>query len=136
MGIIGYDDLAEYLRSNYPIGARVIEVGIGRHPDIALLLRDTFDLVCTDVTDPGTPGIRFIKDDIFRPDMSLYKDAVLIYSIRPPIDLQDSMAAVASSVGADLIIRPFASERTDLSRFFPRFRCVNYKKAFFNLYQP
>jgi hypothetical protein len=136
MGIIGYDDLAEYICLNYPRGARVIEVGIGRHPDVALLLNDCFDLTCTDVVDPEAPGIRFVRDDIFRPDMGIYKGASLIYSIRPPVDLQDSMAAVASRAGADLIIRPFSSERTDLSRFFSRFRIVNYKKAGFFLYQP
>jgi uncharacterized UPF0146 family protein len=136
MGIIGYDGLAEFIRSNYPAGARIVEVGIGRHPDVALLLKDTFDLVCTDVTDPGIPGIRFIRDDIYRPDISLYRDAAIVYSIRPPPDMQVPIAEVASAAGADLIIRPFSSEHVDLGRHYRHSRCVNFKQAYFYLFQP
>lgn len=135
MGIIGYDDLAEFIRQSYPKGSRVVEVGVGRHPDVAELLTSDFDIVCTDIADPGTDRIRFVRDDIFRPDLTIYGGASLIYSIRPPIDMQDSIAAVASKVGADLIIRPFSSEKTDLSRFYGQFRCVNYKKSVFFLYR-
>jgi len=135
MGIIGYDGLAEFILSRYPAGARLVEVGVGRCPDVALLLKDTFDLVCTDVTDPGTPGLRFVRDDIFRPDPGLYRDAALVYSIRPPPDMQAPIAAVAAAAGADLIIRPFSSEHVDLGRFYRRSRCVNYKQAYFYLFE-
>lgn len=134
MGIIGYDGLAEYVCAKYPAGARVVEVGIGRCPDIALLLKDHFDLTCTDVADPGIPGIRFVRDDIFRPDQRLYRDAVLVYSVRPPPDMQPAIAAVAAAAGADLIIRPFSSEQADLRRYFRHSRCVNHKGAFFYIY--
>ena len=136
MGIIGYDDLAEYISSKYAAGSRIVEVGVGRCPDTALLLRGRFDLVCTDVVDPGIEGIRFVRDDICRPDMGLFRGAALVYSIRPPPDLQAPIAAAASAAGADLIIRPFSSEHTDLRRFFRRSHCVNYGQAFFYLYQP
>jgi uncharacterized UPF0146 family protein len=135
MGIIGYDGLAQYILSHYPAGARLVEVGIGRHPDVALLLKDTFDLVCTDVIDPGTPGIRFVRDDIYRPDPGLYRGAALVYSIRPPPDMQASIAAVASAAGADLIIRPFSSEHADLRKHYRHSRCVNFKQACFYLFQ-
>jgi len=136
MGIIGYDGLAEYIREKYPAGARVVEVGVGRCPDVALLLKDHFDLVCTDVTDPGNPGLRFVRDDIFRPDRRLYSGAALVYSIRPPPDLQPSIAEVAAVAGADLIIRPFSSEQASLRCYYRRSECVNYKGAFFYLYRP
>lgn len=135
MGIIGYDDLAEYILQHYSPGSRVIEVGVGRHPDIAEMLQSAYDFSCTDVLSPGPEGLNYVRDDIFKPDMGLYRGAGLIYSIRPPVDMQDSIAAVASKVGADLIIRPFSSEKTDLSRYFSEFRCVNYKKAVFFLYR-
>ncbi len=135
MGIIGYDSLAEFIISHYPAGARVVEVGVGRHPDVALLLKDTFDLICTDVTDPGTPGLRFVRDDIYKPDLSLYQGAVLVYSIRPPTDMWVSIAGVASAAGADLIIRPFSSEHVDLDRYYRSSRCVNHKHASFFLYR-
>ncbi|HMK68963.1 MAG TPA: UPF0146 family protein, partial [Stellaceae bacterium] len=110
MGIIGYDGLAEFILSRYPAGARLVEVGVGRCPDVALLLKDKFDLVCTDVTDPGITGLRFVRDDIFRPDASLYRGAALVYAIRPPPDMQVPLATVAAAAGADLIVRPFSSE--------------------------
>ena len=135
MGIIGYDGLAEFIISHYTSGARVVEVGIGWHPDLALLLKDHFDLICTDVTDPGTPGLRFVRDDIFRPDPGLYRDAALVYSIRPPPDLQAPLAAAAAAAGADLIIRPFSSEHVDLGRYYRRSRCVNHKQAYFYLFE-
>jgi uncharacterized protein len=136
MGIIGYDDLAQFILSNYPAGARLVEVGVGRHPDIALLLKEKFDLICTDVTDPGMPDIPYVRDDIYRPDTLLYKGAALVYSIRPPPDMQSPIAGVASAAGADLIIRPFSSEHVDLRRYYRHSRCVNYKQACFYLYQP
>ncbi|OPY29323.1 MAG: hypothetical protein A4E28_00921 [Methanocella sp. PtaU1.Bin125] len=136
MGIIGYDDLAGYILSRYPPGARIVEVGVGRHPDVARLLQERFDLVCTDVTDPGISGIRFVRDDIFRPDFSLYRGAALVYSIRPPPDMMGPIAEVAAKAGADLIIRPFSSEHADLGRFYRHSRCINFKQATFYLYQP
>ncbi|WP_424357812.1 UPF0146 family protein [Methanocella sp. MCL-LM] len=135
MGIIGYDDLAEYILGHYSPGSRVVEVGIGRHPDIAELLKNTYDFTCTDVTPEGPENLNYVRDDIFRPDLSLYEGASLIYSIRPPVDMQDSIAMIANRVGADLLIRPFSSEKTDLSRYFSEFRCVNYKRAVFFLYR-
>jgi uncharacterized protein len=135
MGIIGYDDLAQFILSSYPAGARLVEVGVGRHPDIALRLKEKFDLVCTDVTDPGMPELRFVRDDIYRPDVSLYRGAALVYSIRPPPDMQVPIAEAASAAGADLIIRPFSSEHVDLGRYYRHARCVNFKQAYFYLFQ-
>ena len=134
MGIIGYDDLAEYISLHYSQGSRIVEVGIGRHPDVALLLNDQYDLICTDVADILPENLCYVQDNIFNPNVDLYRGASLIYSIRPPVDMQDSIASIGKMVGADLIIRPFSSERTDLSRYYEYSRCVNYKKATFFLY--
>lgn len=134
MAIIGYDDIADYIRNNYPEGSRIVEVGVGRLPETAELLSKDFDLICTDIHETGPAGINYVKDDIFKPDLSIYEGARLIYSIRPPVDMQDSMAMIARDVGANLIIRPFSSERTDLGKYFKNFKCVNYRSATFFLY--
>ena len=60
--------------------------------------------------------------------------ASLVYSIRPPTDMQGSIATVAKEVGADLLIRPFSSERTDLRKYFRNFKCINHNSAVFFLY--
>ncbi|MDD5446374.1 MAG: hypothetical protein PHY36_00620 [Methanocellales archaeon] len=38
-------------------------------------------------------------------------------------------------MGADLIIRPFASEKTDLNKYFDESKLINYGSAVFYLYR-
>jgi len=128
-----YKDIAEYIINNYK--NKVVEIGVGSLPQVALLLRDKLDVVVTDINDQRYAGVRFCRDDIFKPDMGIYRNASLIYSIRPPIDLQDAIAATAKEAGADLIIRPFGSEKADLGKYFKEYSLVNYKKARFYLYR-
>ncbi|MCD1294492.1 hypothetical protein CUJ83_05695 [Methanocella sp. CWC-04] len=135
MDITGYQDIADFIRSNYPSGSRIVEVGVGRHPEVALLLKNDFDVICTDIHEEGPHGLNYVRDDIFNPDMGIYEGASLVYSIRPPVDMQDSIAAIARKCGADLIIRPFSTEKTDLRKYFRNFRCVNYKSAVFFYYK-
>jgi hypothetical protein len=134
MSIIGYEDIASFIKANYLSGSRIVEIGIGQHPEVARLLSADFDLICTDVTGSGPEGLHYVKDDVFKPHMEVYSGASLIYSIRPPVDMQGPMASIAREVGADLLIRPFSSERTDLRRYFRNFRCVNRNSAVLFLY--
>jgi uncharacterized UPF0146 family protein len=128
-----YDDIAEYIFAHYR--NKVVEVGVGRLPHVALLLKDKLDIVVTDVNEQKYAGVRFCIDDIFKPDMGLYRNASLIYSIRPPIDIQDAIAKTAKEVGSDLIIRPFGNEKADLRKYFREYSLVNYKKTRFYLYK-
>jgi len=131
--ISDYEDIAEYILKNY--SNKVVEIGVGSLPQVAVLLKDKLDVVVTDVNEQEYLDIRFYKDDIFTPDIGIYKNASLIYSIRPPIDLQEAMAKTAKEVGADLLIRPFGNEKADLSRYFKNCALVNNKKARFYLYR-
>ncbi len=127
------EDIAEYILKNYL--NKVVEVGVGCLPQVSLLLKNKLDVVVTDVLGKKYYGVKFCRDDIFAPDIGIYRNASLLYSIRPPIDLQDAMAKVAKEVGADLLIRPFGNEKADLSRHFKNYALVNYKKARFYLYK-
>lgn len=131
--ISDYEDIAEYIHKNYR--NKVVEVGVGSLPHVALLLKDKLDVVVTDVSEQNCAGIKFYRDDIFTPDTKIYNSASLIYSIRPPIDLQEAIAKTAREVGADLLIRPFGNEKADLSKYFKNYALVNYKKARFYLYK-
>ena len=126
-------DIAEYILNNYK--NKIVEVGVGNLPHVALLLKDKLDVVVTDVNEQKYAGVRFCRDDIFKPDMGIYRNASLIYAIRPPIDLQDAIASIAREVGADLLIRPFGNEKADLIKYFKEYSLVNYKKARFYLYR-
>ncbi len=128
-----YEDIADYILKNYR--NKVVEVGVGSLPHVALLLKDKLDVILTDVSEKNYHGVKFYRDDILAPDIGIYKDASLLYSIRPPIDLQEAMAKVAKEVGADLLIRPFGNEKADLERYFKNYALVNYKKARFYLYR-
>ncbi len=134
MSIIGYEDIAGFIKSNYPHGSRIVEVGVGGHPEVAGLLQGDFKVICTDIAESGPEGIRYVRDDVFKPDLSVYEGTSLIYSIRPPVDMQDAIASIAKKVGADLLIRPFSSERADLKKYFRNFKCINHKSAVFFLY--
>lgn len=147
--ISDYEDIAEYILKNYR--NKVVEVGVGSLPQVALLLKDKMDVVVTDVNETKHGGlmnpskideylwvhqkVKFCRDDIFAPDIGIYRNASLLYSIRPPIDIQDAMAKVANEVGADLLIRPFGNEKAELGRYFKNYALVNYKKARFYLYR-
>jgi hypothetical protein len=147
--ISDYEDIAEYILKNY--SNKVVEVGVGSLPQVALLLQDKMDVVVTDVNEQKYAGLmnpsktdeypwvhqrlKFCRDDIFNPDLKIYKNASLLYSIRPPIDIQEAMAKTAKEVGADLLIRPFGNEKADLHRYFKNYALVNYKKARFYLYR-
>ena len=128
-----YEDLAEYILKNYR--NKVVEVGVGSRPEVALILKDKLDIVVTDTNEQEYAGVRFCRDDIFAPDMGIYKNATLIYSIRPPIDIQAALAGVAKEVGADLLMRPFGNEKADLRRIYKNCALLNYKKARFYLYK-
>jgi uncharacterized UPF0146 family protein len=129
-----FEDIAEYIINHYK--NKVVEVGVGSLPHVALLLKEKLDVVVTDVNEQKYAGVRFCIDDIFNPDMGIYRNASLIYSIRPPIDIQDAIAKIAKEVGSDLIIRPFGNEKADLKKYFKEYSLINYKKARFYLYRP
>lgn len=125
-------DISEYILTNYK--NKVVEVGVGSRPEVALLLKDKLDVVVTDVNEQKFDGLRFCRDNIFNADIEIYRKASLIYSIRPAVDFQDALAKVAREVGADLLIRPFGNEKADLSEYFKNHALVNYKTARFYLY--
>jgi uncharacterized UPF0146 family protein len=128
-----FEDIAEYIIHNYR--NKVVEVGVGNLPQVALLFQDKLDVVVTDINPQKFNAVKFCVDDIFKPDIGIYRNASLIYSIRPPIDIQDAIAKTAKEVGSDLIIRPFGNEKADLKKYFKEYSLINYKKARFYLYR-
>jgi len=127
------EDIAEYILNNYR--DKVVEVGVGSLPHVAMLLKDKLDVVVTDVNEKSYAGIKFFRDNIFAPNIGIYRNASLIYSIRPPVDMQEAMAKVAKEAGADLLIRPFGNEKAELERYFKECKLVNYRKARFYLHR-
>jgi uncharacterized UPF0146 family protein len=128
----GAEDLAEFIGQNY--SGRIVEVGAGRVLDVArLLLARGLVVVLTDREEWQLGSVCIEKDDIFAPRMELYQGASLLYSIRPPLELQIAMGGVAARVGADILIRPLQDEVAELPGFARRL--VNAGEARFYLFR-
>jgi uncharacterized UPF0146 family protein len=96
-------DIGEYISSRY---RRAIEVGIGNNPDAARLIAGAGVLaLCTDVR-PGIrhEGLTVVTDDIFDPDVTLYEEADLIYSIRPGVEMVPPLITLARRIDCDLLV--------------------------------
>ncbi|MBN1322524.1 MAG: hypothetical protein JW986_00780 [Methanotrichaceae archaeon] len=129
-GLRGAEDLARYIQENY--SGRVVEVGAGHLGDVARQLFG-LEVVATDIEARRIGDLSVKADDIFDPSPELYKGARLIYSIRPPVEMQPPMGRLALSIGADLIIRPLGDEIVLLPGL--KRRLVNLGQARFYLYK-
>ena len=94
---------------------KIAEVGVGFKFDIAKELNKYFDLIVVDINEKAIEkanllGLNAYKDDLFNPNIKLYKNIDLIYSIRPPRDLQPFILDLSKEIYANLIIRPLLNE--------------------------
>jgi len=111
--------IARYISENYPSATKIVEVGIGRVPDAAIELQRLLpacEVVVTDVAELPelSRRVKFVRDDITEPNLSVYEGAALIYAVRPPPELQPHLLEVARDVGADLLVKPLAGESMPL----------------------
>jgi hypothetical protein len=81
-------------------------VGIGRNTDAAEIVNGSGKLLrCTDIKDQPVPqNLPFAVDDVFSPDISLYRDADVIYAIRPGIEMIPPLIELARKVDSDLVV--------------------------------
>jgi uncharacterized protein len=127
----GADDLAQFIAENYP--GRVVEVGAGFAAEVAQALQARgLDVLLTDKEERLLGGLRVEKDDIFSPRLELYQGAGLLYSIRPPLEMQLVMGQLALQIGADVLVRPLMDEVAMLPGFARRL--VNSGEARFYLF--
>jgi len=111
--------IAKYIAENYPSATKIVEVGVGKVPDVAIELQGLLpacEVIVTDVVEPPelSERVKFVHDDITEPNLSVYEGATLIYAVRPPPELQPYLLEAAREVGADLLIKPLAGESMSL----------------------
>ena len=124
-----WQDFAEYILSEAGgENVRIAEVGVGRFDRIAdwLASKDNIDLIKTDIA-PKDESV--IRDDVTNPDLELYEDIDIIYSIRPPSELQPYLVKLACRTGSQLIIKPLTNE--DLNTGRVKMKLKNFKRASF-----
>ncbi|MDO5843532.1 MAG: UPF0146 family protein [Methanocorpusculum sp.] len=93
--------VAEYILKNY---TSAVEVGFGGKTTAAeFLVERGVSVLCTDVHSYDS-AVPCVVDDCFEPDLSLYKGADVIYSIRPGCEIVPPMIELARKVGCDLIV--------------------------------
>jgi uncharacterized UPF0146 family protein len=104
--------LLEFIKSRY--SGTIVEIGCGKCSPTAIALSRFFEIVATDVLEINAVDHHieqiYVKDDVTHPNLQLYLDASLIYSIRPPLEIQQSILNLSERVRADSIIKPLESE--------------------------
>ena len=107
---------------------RIAEVGVGRYFDVYNFLNkeENIEIIKTDInpTDDNT-----LRDDITKPNLEIYKNIDIIYSIRPPYEIQPYLYELSKNINATLIIKPLFNE--DLNIKASDIELKNYKKSSF-----
>ncbi len=119
-------DLARYIAEKY--SGRVVEVGVGRFFTVSDYLQD-FGLEVIRVDIVKTRG-DVVVDDVCRAQFHRYRGASLVYSIRPPYEIQACILRLGSALKCDVIILPLKNEVVEGGRL------VNYKSARFYVFTP
>jgi len=142
MKLIDTENIIEYIVSYYSNSKKIVEVGVGRLPEIAFAIKEKLpdaEIIVTDIN-PNTlakisnyHNIEFATDDVTSPNMRIYNNSDLIYSIRPPPELQYYLLRIAKTVKADLILRVLTNEPVCVRH--PKHKVINYKKTVLNVFQ-
>ena len=111
---------------------KIVEIGAGKFQTISKNLseNENIEILMIDI-DPANENI--IKDDVFNPNMNIYKGADILFSIRPPAELQEAIMKIRDDVNATLIIKPLFNE--DLNMKTKKMKLKNYNRASFYIYE-
>ncbi|MBR0271122.1 MAG: hypothetical protein IJQ68_03900 [Methanobrevibacter sp.] len=124
-----WNNFAEYILSQCEKNpTRICEIGVGKFTQVFDFLseQENVEIFKTDIS-PKDSSV--IKDDVTNPNLKLYEDLDIIYSIRPPSELQPYIVDLALKTGAKLIIKPLFNEDINTKRV--QLKLKNYKKASF-----
>jgi uncharacterized UPF0146 family protein len=91
---------------------RLVEVGVGNRTDVAAGLAERGRTVtATDIHERPTPsGVRFVRDDVTDPDVTLYRDAEAVYALNCPPELQRPLAEAAEAAEAACFFTTLGSD--------------------------
>lgn len=124
-----WQDFADYILSQAEgKDVKIAEIGVGKFKMISDMLgeKENITLIRTDIS-PADESV--IMDDITDPNLDLYEGIDIIYSIRPPSELQPYIVDLALKVGSQLIIKPLTNE--DLNTGRVKMKLKNFRKASF-----
>lgn len=124
-----WNDFGEYILNlceKRPIN--IAEIGIGKFTAVYDFLdsQEGVNIIKIDIA-PADETV--IRDDISEPNPKLYENLDIIYSIRPPSEIQPYLIKLTEFNNARLIIRPLFNE--DLNIGPVKMKLKNYKKSSF-----
>jgi uncharacterized UPF0146 family protein len=78
----------------------LVEIGIGRRPEVAAALAARGStVIATDAEPRDIPEtVTFRRDDAFDPDLGVYADGAAIYALNCPPELHEPIRAIARAV--------------------------------------
>ena len=111
---------------------KIVEIGVGKFQTISKSLsqNENIELIMTDIN-PSNENV--IKDDVFNPNMGIYENSDILFSIRPPGEIQEAIMKIRDKVNATLIIKPLFNE--DLNYKLKKMKLKNYNRASFYIYE-
>ena len=119
-------DLIDFISENY--SGKVVEIGVGNYQEIAReLIKRGLNVVVTDVKQIRSL-LKIVIDDVCNPRLEIYRGASLLYSIRPPYEIQICILSLAKKIGSDVLIVPLKNE------IIKGGKLVNYKSVRFYLF--
>ncbi|HWG89648.1 MAG TPA: UPF0146 family protein [Candidatus Thermoplasmatota archaeon] len=113
--------LPEALLSLARRGPFIVELAAGNRFAAALQFAHAVPGLKVRVTDvapkvrEAPPPLEAHLDDLWEPNLDLYRGAALLYAIRIPEELQAPAARLARTVGAPLALLPLKDEWADLT---------------------
>lgn len=119
LSLIDQEEIIKFIAENLKTPEKIVEVGIGFYPNIALELSKLYpktEILATDISSEVEEfvskmgRVKMVSDDITSPKVELYAGADLIYSIRPPLELIKYLMDIAGIVESHLLIRCLAGE--------------------------
>jgi len=91
----------------------VVEVGIGRRTDVARALAAAgASVTATDVRAREVPaGVRFVEDDLWDPDPTVYRDADAVYALNLPPELHRPALDAARNADAAFLFTTLGGDQ-------------------------
>ncbi len=90
----------------------LIEIGVGNRPEIAAALAERGRRVtATDLYDRSvSPPVRFVRDDVTDPDLTVYAGADALYALNCPPELQRALVDAAAAASADCLFTTLGAD--------------------------
>lgn len=129
-----WSNFTEYIVNNYKYSKKIVEVGVGKILEPSDILKEKLPNTEINLVDIYPSNNTIIKDDITNPTDSIYEDANLIYSIRPPEELQKDIVNLGLKYNTDIIIKPLFTEEINYN-LQTKLKLVNYKRHAFYVYK-